>query len=582
MPRKRSGKVKTVTVRQTQKNGDVYVHKRQIVYDPDTKNNTILHSKLIGKILKDTDEIVPTRPKRTREEKEADDCMIVASRNRIGMMQIIDHIGKVSGIDEGVYRGTDLGTAQKILSIARFFLATDGHSLPLLNTWQFSHPLPYEDGISEAIYGELFARVGKDESLQQNYFAARCEGISGKPVLAFDSTTQSTYSENQIEARYGYNKDGDGLKTIKLLTLYSIDTRQPVAFTKQPGNISDVTAIANALIQLSALGVDDAKIVTDNGYYSESNVAEFFLSGFDFVTLVKTSLKWVKAEIDAHVSDFGSMYSTCPYDTMTHGITVSAMREFKKVRKYDSHKTGARKGDIESFTKRVYLHLYYNPFRKAENDAAFENDLMEMKRLVEAGEEGSLTEKALKKVDKYLLVRRRAGTAKVTFNEEACAETKKYHGYFALVSNCEKEPFECLLLYRRREYIESCFRNLKRRADGEKPRVWSADALRGRLFTQFIALCYHEYLSEEIRKMKLTLGVANGDPLHDTKKALDLEKKLKYWLEESSIHTVLQWFDTVEGVSVSSKLAKKRWTTEITQRDRLFLEKLGIDYGKSN
>jgi transposase len=252
------------------------------------------------------------------------------------------------------------------------------------------------------------------------------------------------------------------------------------------------------------------------------------------------------------------------------------MREFKKVRKYANHKTGAMKGDEETFTKRVYLHLYYNQSRKAENDAAFENDLMEMKTLVEAGKEGILTETALKKVDRYLVVKQRAGAAKVTFNEKACAEIKKYHGYFALVSNCEKEPFECLLLYRKREYIESCFHNLKRRTDGVKPRVWSADALRGRLFTQFVALCYHEYLSEEIRKMKLTLGVANGDPLHDTKKVLDLEKKLKHWLEESSIHTVLQWFDTVEGVSVSSKLAKKRWTTEITQRDRLFLEKLGI------
>ena len=576
MPRKRSGEVKTVTIRQTQKNGDIYVSERQFIYNPDTKNNKILDSKLIGKIPKGTNEIVPTRPKRTKEEKEADERMIVASRNRVGMMQIIDHIGKVSGIDKGVYDGTDPGTAQKILSIARFFLATDGHSLPLLNTWQFSHPLPYENGLSEAIYGELFARVGTDESLQQIFFATRCEGINGKPVLAFDSTTQSTYSENQIEARYGYNKDRDGLKTIKLLTLYSIDTRQPVAFTKQPGNISDVTAITNALIQLSVLGVGDAEIVTDNGYYSESNVAKFFLSGFDFVTLVKTSIKWVKAEIDTHISDFGSMSSVCPYDTMTHGITISAMREFKKVRKYDNHLTGAKKGDEERFTKRVYLHLYYNPFRKAENDAAFENDLMELKGLVEAGEEGKLSETALKKVGRYLLIRRRAGTVKVAFNEEACAEVKKHHGYFALVSNCEKEPFGCLLLYRKREYIESCFRNLKRRTDGEKPRVWSADALRGRLFTQFVALCYHEYLSEEIRKMKQTLGVVNGDPLHDTKKVLDLENNLKRWLEHSSIHTVLQWFDTVEGVSVSSKLAKKRWTTEITQRDKLFLEKLGI------
>jgi len=576
MPRKRSGEIKTVTVRQTQKNGDTYVHERQVIYDPGTKNNTILDSKLIGKIPKGTDEMVPTRPKRTKEEKEADDRMIIASRNRVGMMQIIDHIGKASGIDEGIYRGTDLGTAQKILSIARFFLATDGHSLPLLNTWQFSHPLPYEDGLSEAVYGELFARVGADESLQQKFFAARCETIGGRPILAFDSTTQSTYSENQIEARYGYNKDGDGLKTIKLLTLYSIDTRQPVAFTKQPGNISDVTAITNALIQLSALGVSDTEIVTDNGYYSESNMAAFFLSGFDFVTLVKTGIKWVKAEIDAHISDFGNMSSTCPFDTMTHGITVSMMREFKKVRKYDSHLTGARKGDEEPFTKRVYLHLYYNPSRKAESDATFENDLMELKRLVEVGEGGNFSETAQKKADKYLLVRQRAGTVKVTFNEKACAETKKYHGYFALVSNCEKEPFGCLLLYRKREYVESCFRDLKRRTDGERPRVWTANALRGRIFAQFVALCYHEYLSEEIRKMKLTLGVKNGDPQHDTKKNLDLEKKLKHWLDESSIHTVLQWFDTVEAVMVSSKLAKKRWTTEITKRDKLFLDKLGV------
>ena len=31
--------------------------------------------------------------------------MIVASRNRVGMMQIIDRIGNVSGIDKGVYDG---------------------------------------------------------------------------------------------------------------------------------------------------------------------------------------------------------------------------------------------------------------------------------------------------------------------------------------------------------------------------------------------------------------------------------------------------------------------------------------------
>jgi len=38
-------------------------------------------------------------------------------------------------------------------------------------------------------------------------------------------------------------------------TLYSLDARQPVAFTKQPGNLPDVITLENALAQLSALGL---------------------------------------------------------------------------------------------------------------------------------------------------------------------------------------------------------------------------------------------------------------------------------------------------------------------------------------
>ena len=76
-----------------------------------------------------------------------------------------------------------------------------------------------------------------DESLQRSSFQIRCESLSDEDALAYDSSTISVYSENQNEARYGFNKAHDGLKTIKILTLYSIDSRQPIAFTKQPGNL---------------------------------------------------------------------------------------------------------------------------------------------------------------------------------------------------------------------------------------------------------------------------------------------------------------------------------------------------------
>jgi transposase len=578
MPAKPSGEIKTRIVHNTQKNGDIYVLERKTVYDSDKKQDKVLSTKLLSKIPKGSETPIPTRPKRPYFDKSSEiPGKITASREHTGMMELIDHIGTASGIDDGIYGYTDLGTAQKILSIARYLLATNGQSLPGILTWQFNHPLPYEDGISEDVYHDLFVQVGRDESLQQSFFASRCTGVKGRAVLAYDSTTISTYSENQIEARYGFNKDEDGLKTIKLLTLYSIETRQPVAFTKQPGNLPDVITIENALKQLSVLGLGDAEIITDNGYYSEHNLAALFCANFDFVTLVKTGLKWVKAEIDAHANDFESVSSACPFDTGTHGITLTLMRDFVKVRKYADKERGLQKGDEEIFRRRVYLHIYFNPSRKVEEDVSFDDDLIELRKNIESDVKvEDLPKSVQSKAEKYLDIKRWGKTIHVSFKEAACKDAKKYHGYFALVSNCEKDSFECLRKYRKRETIESFFESMKQRGDGARVRVWDTDTLRGRMFVQFVALCYYEYLSNEIRNMKKLLGAKNGDPAHDAAENLALERKLKSWLENSPIYLVLQWFDTVEDVKVSSKLISKRWTTEITARDRMFLAKLGV------
>ena len=48
------------------------------------------------------------------------------------------------------------------------------------------------------------------------------------------------------------------------------------------------------------------------------------------------------------------------------------------------------------------------------------------------------------------------------------------------------------------------------------------------------------------------------------------------WMENTPVYLQLQWFDTVEEVKVSSELRNNRWNTEITARDALYLEKLGM------
>lgn len=497
MPAKASGEIKTRTVHQTQKNGDIYVLERQTQYDPEKKYNIVLSSRIIGKIPKGGKTVVPTRPKRSKEEKVSNspvsDSAVSATRKKVGMMDIIDYIGKSSGIDDAVYGSTDQGTAQKILSLARYLLATNGQSFPGITTWQYTHPLPYAYGLSEDVYHDLFERVRRNESLMQSFFASRLSAADGTALLAYDSTTVSTYSGQIPEARYGFNKAHDGLETVKLLSLYSIDTRQPVAFTKQPGNQPDVITIENTLKQLQALSITQAEIVTDNGYYSERNLAEMLHAHFDFITLVKVTTKWVKKELDQRLDAFRSTGSACPFDTDTHGLTVMMMKEFSRARKYVSRKKGLSEGDTETFRRRLYLHLYFHPLRRAEQDAAFERDIFELKALMEEG--------AVEKVQKYLIVRHYGSKVTVSFNETAIAAKKKHHGYFALVSNCEKDPFECLKKYRHRETIEHFFEAGKQKTDGTRTRVWSSECLMGRMFVQFVALCYYEYLSEQLRQL---------------------------------------------------------------------------------
>ena len=84
------------------------------------------------------------------------------------------------------------------------------------------HSLPYSEAITEDVYGDLFKSVGR-------------------------------------------NEDGDGLNTIKLLTLYSVKEREPLAFAKQSGNVPDVISIENALTQLKCFSLEKPLIVTDNG-----------------------------------------------------------------------------------------------------------------------------------------------------------------------------------------------------------------------------------------------------------------------------------------------------------------------------
>ncbi|WP_417222480.1 transposase [Sutterella wadsworthensis] len=567
MGRPLTGKTHVGIRRETRSNGDVYVYERVTGYDQKTKT---LSTRLLGKILAGSTEMIPTRPKKKRSE--VIEAPVQAVRTHVGLQKILEWAGHESGIDADLQRSFEIGDALKLSSIARYWVATDGDTLPRMESWQVMNPLPYGHPITQDVYGKLFASVGRNESGVQSYFQCRGQRVSSTGLnLALDTTTFSTYSKNQIEARQGFNKDGDGLDTIKLLVLYSVENRQPVAFSKQPGNIPDKISLANALRQLDMLDLASPVIVADNGFYSQDNMTHFAREHTKFLMLANSTDKWVRSEIDAAREELGHFRNVCPFDVDVSGVMRRRQHGFSIVRKRTRGNFEA--GETESFTRRLYVHVFHKPEAAPIQERRLRESLFSLKKDLEDGVE-EFRPAAQKQIDSYLTVKRTAKGVKVDFKMDGIEEAKRYWGYFVLVSNEIKDPFDALKAYRSREKIEELFATYKDSFDGRKPRTWYPENLYGRQFAQFVGLGYHCFLAKRILDVKKALSEKETEG--KTKEELSLEAKLLAWLNQHSLIQILDWFRCVDYVAATGNASASKWTTETTRRDQLFLKMLGV------
>lgn len=157
MPRKCDpDKVFVRTIRARQANGDIYVYERRSRYDPKRGFEVPVGKKLMGVIRKGASEMTPTRPKRPAGAKD-DAPEPVAKSCQMGLSELLEWIGRESGIDEDVRDafGDDRADADRLISIARYAAARRDHPASLLATWQISHAVPCEDPIDENAVHDL-------------------------------------------------------------------------------------------------------------------------------------------------------------------------------------------------------------------------------------------------------------------------------------------------------------------------------------------------------------------------------------------------------------------------------------------
>ncbi len=175
----------------------MYVYRGVSAYNNEKGYYTVKEQKLIGKKMSGSDEIIPTRPKApkgTRKTSSHDvntsSTGISASKVRMGATTIVDFIGRESGIGADVYTSCDEATAKKIISLARYYLQSDGEATSHIEKWQLTQQmLPYGYPISEDSAHDLFMKVGTDETIPQSVFFNREKHLDGEKVLAYDAST---------------------------------------------------------------------------------------------------------------------------------------------------------------------------------------------------------------------------------------------------------------------------------------------------------------------------------------------------------------------------------------------------------
>lgn len=570
MPRKASGEPKTKRVERRQSNGDIYIYEVTTLYNPKKRYNEHVSSKLLGKKSPNGTEILPTRPRKTSGQP-----VITATRKTVGAMDILEWIGKESGIDEDVLGSTDKGTAQKIISIARFWMANPDKTIRRIEEWQISHAIPYLQGISEDTCYLLMKQLGQDASVSQKYFGYRAAHAPSRASVAVDSTTISSYSELLNDVRFGYNKDGNGLASVKTLTLFSLNDHQPIAFSRQPGNIPDVVSVLNALRQLSVLKMDKPLLVLDGGFFSEENILAFINAHTKFLMRGQLDGDWILPELLPLLPSIALPSNACPGDPTKYCVTKRVTHLFSHERKRT--RGSVQKGDIVTEEHRLYLHFILDTDKAKLDTEHLMKDIQHVRKQLEDGVSFSLLTKAEARIaDRYLDIRNVRGRDVIKLDDKAIMKTTRLHGYFVLVSNEKMDASSALREYRLREKTEEGFRLDKQYNDAHVTRVKSTESLEGRFFCQFVAYGYEAFFQKELNRLKGSLAVPNGDPAHDKSDVFKKEKALLNWLKGMSVAKLFDWFDAIQETTVDSAIGKTRWRTETIERDRLFLTKLGV------
>jgi len=303
------------------------------------------------------------------------------------------------------------------------------------------------DSFTEKQASGILNRIGDQRDRMIDYMRAFIQ--KGDYVL-MDATNVISHSQNISLSKQGYSNNLSYDSQFNLLYLYSSQNRMPVYYRLLAGNIREVKAFKNSILEA---GLDRAVIIADKGFYSERNIELLFDEKLQFIIPLKR---------DNSMIDYQAMVNNT----------------FKQSASYFEHEKKSiwyRKTRIENG---LYLHLFLNELLRVKEDSDY------------------LT---------------RIKTHPESYSIDGYHEKRNRFGTLALLTNLKDSDQVIYQIYKSRLSIELMFDGMKNVLEADHTYMQNEQTLQGWMFINHITLQWYQHLYIDLKDKGLLNKISVND-----------------------------------------------------------------------
>jgi transposase len=393
---------------------------------------------------------------------------------RVGAYILIEKIMKDYGIPGMIskYIGPDYGL---FLDLMTYSLIEENNAGQYYPDYAYNHPLFTKDMhiCSDTAVSEFIHSVTVDQSVRFLNDWNESRDHREKIYISYDSTNKICQAGDIELAEFGHSKTGIDKPVINYSIAYDSENNEPLFYEDYCGSIVDVSQLQYMLERAKGYGYKKIGFILDRGYFSEGNIHYMDNNGYDFIIMMK-GMKPLASE-----------------------TVLSIAGTFEKDRKNridEFHVSGTtvRKRLFQSDKEERYFHIYYSDHKAASERDELEKNINKQAKYLKKME-GSKVPVAESFKRYFDLVYWHEGEADQTFTlaverTDVTSRETALCGYFIIITSKKMTAKEALLLYKSRDASEKLFKADKSFLGNRSLRVYTGDALEGKMLIAFVAL----------------------------------------------------------------------------------------------